>query len=105
MAEMVFNHAPNHKTVSFTLDGTWQLVTGFPGLDAGMRYQSATVRTAAVGGASDGSAFQFVLNRSTAPSQGKLVSGSGQTETLPGGAWNMYAKGANTDVLLIEIYY
>lgn len=104
-ASMIFNHAPNWKPIRLTMDGNWQLVTGFPGLDPGARYQNATVRSAATGGVTDGSPFQFAMNQFVAPSTGKLVSGSGQTETLPGGGWNMYVKGTNTDVLIIEMWY
>lgn len=105
MAEMIFNHAPNQKIVRLTLDGTFQLVTGFPGLDAGMRFLYATVRSVAAGNVTDGSPFQFSINQASAPTTGKLVSGAGQTETIAGGAWNMYAKGTNTDVLVVEIFY
>lgn len=103
---LVNQHLPNSKIIRLTLDGTWQLVTGFPGLDPGMRYGAAEVRTAATGNVTDGSPFQYSLNQASAPTTGKLVSGSGQTEVLPGGgAWNMYAKGTNTDILIIELWY
>lgn len=102
---LITNYAPNQRSISFTLDGTWQLVTGFPGLDAGMRYQSATVRTVDSTAVANGSGFTFRLNLASAPTTGKFVSGSGQTEVLPGGGVNMWVKGTSTDILQIEVYY
>jgi len=102
---------PNYKLISFTPgDAThWYKVTGFPGLDPGMAYGSATIRSVAAGSLADGSPFQMLFNRSSVPADatvGKLVSGSGQTETMPGGLANCYVKlTAATDLIEIEVFY
>lgn len=100
------NFAPNWKNIQFTLpDGNWNQVTTFPGFTDATRFQAATLRSVATGGVTDGSAFQFSLNQTVAPTVGKLVSGSGQTETIPGAARSLWVKGTSGDILNIEIYW
>ena len=105
------SHAPNSTVINFTPgDNTaWHLVTGFPGLPPGARYVAATVRSVATGGATDGSPFQVLYNQAAQPANGtagKLISGSGQTETLPGALYNLYVKASvATDIIQVEVFF
>ena len=91
--------------------GSVAVASNFPGLDAGGRVGSAVIRSAdASTGVADGSAFQFLISPVSSPGasqRGKLVSGSGQTETLPGGLYASFwvKMSSATDVLEIEMWF
>lgn len=105
--QTTMNHAPN-QLVARVAPGdttTWtQLAFTPPGLISEGRIRSRSAAQA------DGSGFEFLLNQASAPAgatKGKRVSGSGQTEIIPGGFWNVWVRttDAATDIVELEMFY
>lgn len=110
MAELTFPHLPNQIDYNYAPgDTAWHDITA--SLDAGYVGKpgvAGTIRTQAASGLADGSPCKFKINGviPTLDTQGRLVSGSGQTFSSPGPLWKMFVRATvSTDIIQISQFF